>query len=193
MRYLTTALLASAMLAGCGGDSSENERLYIAGYMKSATGAPLTLDEDYNAFFTSTCDGESFRYQVAVITPGAGRFDPSEWSFVFNASDDLTGSVSTTEKSFHIYSGYVAEAVVDGNDCAIDDDFDDRYRAITGSVYFTSTQDAIFSLTFQKLDTDDNPVGASFNVDGCWRVSTSQEPCEAGAMAETATELQFSY
>lgn len=172
-------------LAACGGDSSDDSRTYINGYLQSADTAVIAVDDDINAFLSSTCDRETFLYQAAVVTPGSDRFDPSEWSLVFRAKPDITGVREATEMDFHLYTEYVAEATQSGSNCSITEEKGDTYRAVDGFVEFNGYGDAEFSLQMRKL-VDGSLSGPTVQVEGCWLISNDRSQCRQSA---STTEL----
>ena len=181
----TLACTLALTLAACGGDSSDDSRTYINGYIESADTAVIAVDDDINAFLSSTCDRETFLYQAAVITPGSDRFDPSEWSLVFRAEPNITGTRQATSMDFHLYTDYVAEATQSGSNCSITEEKGDTYRAVGGFVEFNGYGDAEFSLQMQKL-VNGSLSGPTVQVEGCWLISNDRSECQQSA---TTTEL----
>lgn len=184
------ACTLAATLVACGGDSSDDTRTYINGYIESADTEVIAVNDDINAFLSSTCDRKTFLYQAAVVTPGNDRFDPSEWSLVFSATPDIAGtrefSGNDTDMPLRLHTAYVAEAKQNGSSCTITEEQGETFRPIDGFIEFNGYGDAEFTLLMRRELADGSLTGTTVQVQGCWLISNDRRQCQQSA---STTEL----
>lgn len=186
-RIALIVLLAS--LSGCNDEGPE----LVGGQMRSGQPDLLEVDNLVNAIMSSSCDGQTFLWQVAIVSPGQNRFDPSHWSLVFRADRDTHKNfmASDSENEIRLLSSFVAEVDTDEN-CSIKTQETASWLAETGYLTMETWKKGQFSLNFQReiVPWSGQTSGPVVNVEGCWLVSSGNPQCDVTGLTHPESESQ---